>query len=823
MKEWVGLNGTQWKLSAGELRKTCNASVFGFKDTSEIEPVPGIVGQVRALKSIEYGLEVDSRGYNLFLSGPPGSGRVTAAKNLAAKKAAEMPAPDDWCYVFNFDDHDRPNVIQLPGGMGRRFARDIEHLTIRVWSVVPKAFNSEEFEAARNALLSQFYEATGQMYAELEATARKHGLSIARTQSGVTTVPLIDGRPLTIEEFAELTSDEKRELMEPAREVQEKVNESVRVYREMEKNLRERLRLLEQDMARKVLAPYFFTLFDSYRSHRKIVEYLEQMFFDMLENLDVFGDQEDGQNPLLLFKRLERRHILRRYRVNLVVDNADARHAPVVYETNPTYNRLFGSVEYEGEFGVLSTDFTKIRAGAFHRANGGYLILNFYDLIRSFMAWETLKRVLKNREITIESAMKSLSLGGGDTLQPEPIPLNVKVIIIGDPTVHYILRTHDEDFSKLFKIKAEFDTEMDRTESQLHQYAAFIACTVKDEHLLHFTPGAVARVVDYGTWMAEDQDKLSTQFNQLSDVICEASAWAAHTGKTVVEHEDVEHAIEQKIYRSNMIEEKIMEMIEDDLLMIDVTGERIGEINGLAVYSIGDYAFGKPSRITAKTFMGEKGLVNIERETRMSGRVHSKGVLTLNGYLGGKYAQDKPLSLSASVTFEQTYEGVDGDSASSTELYAIISSLAELPIRQGIAVTGSVNQNGEIQPIGGVNEKIEGFFKVCRIKGLNGQQGVMIPRRNVRNLMLSDEVVAAAEKGLFNIWAVETVDQGLELLTGVPAGELEASGEYTKDSVHYRANKRLWQMADSRRAGHDPSGRSREARAIRRMAARRER
>ncbi|MGE5544442.1 MAG: Lon protease family protein, partial [Bacillota bacterium] len=443
----------------------------------------------------------------------------------------------------------------------------------------------------------------------------------------------------------------------------------------------------------------------------------------------------------------------------------------------------------------------------------GYLILNFIDLIRNYMVWDTLKRVLKNREAAIESLYKSLSLGGAETLQPDPIPIDLKVIIIGEPFIYYLLQTHDEDFGELFKVKVEFDTEITRKTEHIMQYCSFISTTCRKENLPHFTKEAVARIIDYGTWLADDQRKLSIAFNRVRDIILEAATWAQYNNHQLVEAEDVERAIKEKVYRSNMLEDKIMKAIEDGTILIEVTGERVGEINGLAVYSIGDHIFGKPSRITAKTFMGEKGVVNIEREVRMSGNIHTKGVLTLGGYLGGQYAQDKPLSLSASVTFEQTYEGIEGDSASSAELYAIISSLAGVPIKQGIAVTGSVNQNGEIQPIGGVNQKILGFFRVCMAKGLTGEQGVIIPRRNIENLMLDEEIIDKVREGQFHIWAIDNVDQGIEILMGIKAGELEPNGDFSRDSVHYLVNRRLREWGEprrrekSRRINH-PTGRS---------------
>lgn len=795
----ISLTRVDLELNADQLRKTCDVKLLSFKDTSEIESLDGVVGQDRAIKALEFGLDIPYQGYNLFLCGPPGTGKTTLARDMAQKRAATRKVPLDWCYVYNFLEPDHPQAIRLPGGTGKKLVRDIDGMINKVKQVLAKVFNGQDFELGKNQILAEFYDETNKLYANAEQAAKKQGFTITRNQNGFASVPLKDGHPITPEEFEGLDETDKIQMMERGRMIQEFINEGIRQYKELERGIKERLRLLEQETARGAIAPLFCVLFDHYRSLRQIVLYLEEMQRDIIENLELFVEQEETQNPLILFKRLDKRHALRRYKVNLVIDNSDRTEAPVIVETNPTFANLFGTIEYEGEFGVLSTDFTKIRGGAIHRANGGYLILNFIDLIRNYMVWETLKRVLKNQEAAIESIYKTLSMGGAETLQPEPIPIELKVIIIGEPFVYYLLRTHDEDFSKLFKIKVEFDTEMARESAHIMDYSSFISTTCRRDNLPHFSNQAVARVVDYGTWLADDQRKLSITFNRVRDIILESATWASYNQHQLVEAEDVEQAIREKVYRSNMLEDKIMETIKDGTIMIEVTGERVGEINGLAVYSIGDHMFGKPSRITAKTFMGEKGVVNIEREVRMSGSIHTKGVLTLGGYLGGQYAQDKPLSLSASVTFEQTYQGVEGDSASSAELYAIISSLAGVPIKQGIAVTGSVNQNGEIQPIGGVNQKISGYFRVCTIKGLNGEQGVIIPRRNIENLMLDEEIVEKVRKGQFHIWAIDNVDQGIEILMDMEAGVQEPHGDFTRDSVHYLVNRRLREWGEPRR------------------------
>jgi len=482
---------------------------------------------------------------------------------------------------------------------------------------------------------------------------------------------------------------------------------------------------------------------------------------------------------------------LRRYQVNHFVDCAGMKHAPVVFESNPTYSNLFGQIEFESEFGVLSTDFTRIKPGAIHRANGGYLVLHIYDIAKNFYVWDKLKRVLRNKEIAVESLNKNLGLGNSETLQPEKIPVDIKLILIGEPIYYFLLYTQDEEFQKLFKIKADFDVEMDRSLIHMKDYARLISSVCSSENLCHFDPGAVARVVDYGSRMAEDQRKLSTLFNKLVEIIYEANGWAKYEKAEVVNAGHVQKAIAEKKYRSAMIEEKIQQQIDQDSLIINVIEHRVGELNGLAVYAMGDYSFGKPVRITAKTFMGEKGLVNIEREIQMSGKIHSKGVLTLSGYMGSQYAQDKNLSLSASLTLEQSYSGIEGDSASSAELYALLSSLAKLPLDQGIAVTGSVNQNGEIQPVGGINQKIEGFFQVCQRKGLNGRQGCIIPKKNLAQLMLDEIVVEAVQSNQFHIWAVESIDEGIEILSGIPAGKRDENGEFPPGTVHYLVDEQL--------------------------------
>ncbi|HHW61157.1 MAG TPA: AAA family ATPase [Syntrophomonadaceae bacterium] len=784
------MSNKQWKLTPRNLTKKCNPSVFNFDSTADVQPLEGIIGQDRAVRSLGFGLDLDHEGYNIYLSGPFGTGKSTLARFMLEKAAKKKKVPSDWVYVNNFHDPESPCVLKLPPGMGNLFRQDINSQIEAMIKQIIKTLEGEEYESKKAAELNRLMEEANNLYVKVEEEARSYGFTISRVQNSVTSIPLKDGEPLSQEDYMNMSDEERTELMRRGTVVQERINEAMRQYKEMEKNTRERIKQAEKEMAEEVCQPYFKKLLDKYGKYNQVQLYLEEMKEDVLSNLNIFIGEEVS-SPLQIFRQMDKKNFLRRYQVNLLVDNADLSCAPVIFENHPTYANLFGQIEYESEFGVLSTDFTKIKGGALHRANGGYLVLHMYDLIKNFYVWDTLKRVLKNQEIVVESLAKNLGLMNTETLQPQPIPVQVKVILIGEPIYYYLLYLQDEEFQKLFKLKVDFDVEMDRTPRHIKEYARFVSSVCVHEGLRHFRPEAVARVVDYGSRMADDQNKLSTLFNRLVEIIYEANAWAGKAGKELVDAEDVERAVEEKHYRAAMLEEKMQEQFARETIMLDVQGAKIGQINGLAVYELGNHTLGKPIRITAKTFMGEKGVINIERETHMSGNIHSKGILILNGYMGSQYAQDKPLTLSALVTLEQSYGGIEGDSASSTELYAILSSLAEVPIKQGIAVTGSINQNGEIQPVGGINYKIEGFYKVCKQKGLTGEQGVIIPRQNISQLMLDEEIIEAVRKKKFSIWAISHIDEGLEILTGLKAGEPDKAGRFPEGSIHYLVDQKL--------------------------------
>ncbi|MDD2585185.1 MAG: ATP-binding protein [Syntrophomonadaceae bacterium] len=791
----------KYKVKARDLRKQCNPSVFKFVSTAEIKPLKGIIGQDRAVNSLSFGLDIENMGYNIYLAGAFGTGKTTLAHEMLDNKARQMPVPPDWVYVYNFQNPDSPRALKIPAGNGAAFKKDVSEQVDKVIEQIVKFFESEDFEYKKNKLLSAFIEETNLMYIQIDEEARTLGFTISRNQSGVNSVPLKeDGETLSQDEYMAMSENERTELMKKGSIVQEKLSNVLRQYKELERNVRIQITELEQETAREAAAPFFDELTKKYHSLHEVEEYLKAMQDDLLENIDDFVKADDESTPYNVFRHMHKRALFRKYQVNLIVDNSDLKHAPVIFETNPTFANLFGQIEYEGEFGILATDFSKIKAGSVHKANGGYLVLHVYDVINNFYIWDTLKRILKNGEIRIESISRMIGISSAESLRPEPISSNLKVILIGESVYYYLLYRYDEEFQKLFKIRADFDTDMQKSRRHIKEYARFISSVCENEKLRHFSPDAVAAVVDYGSRMAEDKEKLTTLFNKLIEIIYESNCWAQYDKAEIVNAGHVKKAIVEKRYRSSMIEDKLQDYINRETLIIDVTSAKIGEINGLAVYEMGDYQFGKPVRITAKTFMGEKGLVNIEREIRLSGSIHSKGVLTLNGYLGAQYARDKRLSLSASLTFEQSYQGIEGDSASSAELYAILSSLAEIPLKQGIAVTGSVNQNGEIQPVGGVNQKIEGFFRVCQDKGIDGKQGVIIPQQNIRDLMLDDEIVAAVKNKTFSIWAIKHVDEGLEILSGIQAGKRGESGTFTPGSFHYLADNRLREWSAKRKA-----------------------
>lgn len=784
------------KLPPESLRWICNPREFEFNTTEEVQPLEGTIGQERALRAIDFGLGLESQGFNIYILGESGTGKTTTINKILEMRAMKEKVPDDWCYVYNFDDPDRPKTMSLTPGMGIILQKDMDELINILKAEIPKIFESKEYEKHRNQILEEYQEKSKELLSKIEVEATKKGFTLRKTATGIILAPIKNGgETLSQDEFGALEEDRRRRLEELSKELQEKLNDALRLAREGEKELKEKISKLERDAALTVVDQLITELESKYRLYPEILKYFEDVKEDILVNLEDFKAPEEAIPSLPFLKMPKSEPSFNRYKINVLVNNSGAQGAPVVIETNPTYLNLFGRIEHKIQYGIAITDFTMIKAGSVHRANGGYLVVNALDLLRNIFVWDALKRMIKNREIKIEDIWEQYRLISTVTLKPEPIPLNIKVVLLGSPYLYYLLYNLDEDYKKLFKVKADFDNRMMRTKENLLKYASFISARCREENLRHFDRTGVAKVIEYGVRLAEDQKRLSAKFFNIADIVREANYWASQDGNSYITARHVEKALEEKIYRCNKIEERIQELIDEGTIMVDVDGAVVGQVNGIAVIDLGDYSFGKPSRITAKTYTGKAGVVNIERETKMSGRIHDKAHMILTGYLGGKFSQELPLTLSASICFEQLYEEVEGDSATCTELYALLSSLSGLPIKQGIAVTGSMNQRGEVQPVGGINEKIEGFFEVCKLGGLTGEQGVIIPERNVKNLMLKEAVVEAVRDGKFYIYPIGDIDEGIEILTGVDAGKKREDGIYPEGTVNYLVDKRLRDIA----------------------------
>jgi lon-related putative ATP-dependent protease len=791
------------ELRPEELRRTCDPNQFSFKSTSELEELSEIIGQDRAARAIDFGIEIPCPGYNIYALGPSGSGRATVIEDFLQRKAASGTPPDSWAYVNNFDDPYQPLALCMPSDKGCVIRDEVDALLDDLRTELPRAFESEQYQQHSSAIGRKLEEDRTSKLKSLEAKMIERGFALLTTPMGLVIAPVLNGEVLNREQYDKLPEEKKSQLEEYRPELQGELEKTLREVRSLERDAKARLHKLDEETAAFTIGHHFESLRTKYADVSGLIKFLDAVQKDILTKVEEFkkdsssadeGASAAGEGPFAFMARF-RRSPFEKYRINVIVDSSEVNGAPVIHESNPSYHNLLGRVEHRAEFGTLVTDYSAIKAGALHRANGGYLIVDVLDMLRNPLAWEGLKRALRNREIKIEEMAQQLSLIATATLAPEPIPLDVKVVLIGDPTTYYLLYNLDEDFQELFKVKADFAADMDWSSDNLEKVALFVHDRCQEGKLRHFELGAVAKVVEHAARMVEDQEKLSTRFGLIKDVIHEASYWAGRNDHELVTAEDVQEAIREKVYRANQIEERIREQIDKGVIMVDTEGEVMGQVNGLSIIDLGDYYFGRPSRITAQTFMGRAGVVNIEREAKMSGSIHDKGVMILSGYLGGKYAQDKPLNLSASICFEQSYGAVDGDSASSTELYALLSRLSGLPIRQSFAVTGSVNQRGEVQPVGGVTRKIEGFYDVCRIKGNAGEQGVIMPEQNVKNLMLREDVVQAVREGKFHIYAVETIDDGIGILTGRDAGERQEDGSYPEGTVNYLVDEQLKELA----------------------------
>jgi len=790
------------ELPPEKLRFECPPGKVECKTSEELAPLEGIVGQDRALKALIFGVEMRGKGFNIFAAGPPVTGKRPAARSYLEKIAKTRPTPPDWCYVNNFQNPYEPKVLKLPAGKAKIFQKDLKNLIDQVKRAVPAALQSEEFAARSNSITKKSVEERDRILNELNDVAKQSSYAVRMNQLGIGIVPMRAGKPVSQEEFDALPATVKKKFEQSRETVRNALDKAGKQVNELEARTLDELKKLRDDTVHYAIGGLISTLTSRYQDQPDVIHYLDDLRDDILENTELFTQsvtvqqKKDDDSPPSLAEGGLSDLLFRRYQVNVIVDNYGLNGAPVIVEDNPTVTNLLGRIENEAKFGTLSTDFTLIKGGSIHRANGGFLILGARELLTSQLSYESLKRALQSGTIAIEETGQRLGIASTKSLIPQPIPLNVKIILAGEHQLYQALYVADPDFGLLFKVKAHFDDTIDRDDENMKTYGRFVHTLCENERLNHLEAAAIAKVVEYGSRLAEDQTKLSTKFPQIADLVREANLYASQDASKYIKDTHILRALQEKIYRSNLLDEKTKEMIERGIILIDTAGTKTGQVNGLSVISLGDFDFGQPSRITVSVGLGREGVIDIERQARLGGQTHTKGVLIISGYLEDKYARDKPLSVSCRLVFEQSYGGVDGDSASSTELYAILSALSDLPIKQNFAVTGSVNQKGEVQAIGGVNEKIEGFYHTCKAKGLKGDEGVLIPKSNVQHLMLSEEVVDAVKQGRFHIYPVSTIDEGIEILTGVRAGVLKNDGNYEGDTVHFKVKKRLDEMAE---------------------------
>ncbi len=776
------------------LKKIVNLDKYKFETTADLKSLSSVIGQERAVSSINFALEIEDTGYNLFVTGSYGTGRTTIVSDLLNQAAQNRPAPSDWVFVYNFDSIDEPKALELPSGQANLFKKRLNRMMTKLKDDLRKAFDSKSYSERRNEVINDYQSRKQEMFNVIEKEAVSRDLRIKSSSVGFMTIPQKDDKTISAKDFEQLPEEEQKTINENITFIQKQLQEMVRKVNQLDREQAEQVEELDETVARFVVDNHFVPLIETYDHCPDVKIYLHDAADDIIKNVgEIIGlPSEEGNSPEA---HSSFPYKLNKYEVNVIIDNSRQKGAPVIYETNPTYNNLFGRLEKKSFQGYIYTDFTMIKSGSLLSANGGYLILDADQLLKHSFAYEALKRALRSRMLRLEDVNTFSGYSSTVSLRPDPVPLNVKVVLIGQVSIFRLLHYHDEEFRKIFKVRADFDVEVKETNHSLEQYIRFITRVVKEENLLHMDRDGITAVIEYGHRLSDHQQKLSIRFGELVKIIREASFWAKKHEKEIISREDVEYAIKTKIYRHDLVEEKVHESITNKVINVQVKGSEIGQINGLAVYDLGDYSFGRPSRITINTYLGTRGIINIEREAKMSGRIHDKGVLVLSGYFSQTFGTHMPLSFSASIVFEQNYGTIDGDSASSTELYGLLSSLSQVPVNQGIAVTGSVNQKGEVQAIGGVNEKIEGFFKVCTSRGLSGEQGVIIPKSNVKNLMLNSEVIEAVKKGKFHIWSVDNIEDGMKILTGKSCGRKHKNGSYTKDSIFDMVQQRLIEFA----------------------------
>lgn len=810
-------------LNASDLRWSVDPEDVSFETTDDLETLDGIVGQERAQEAIEFGIGIDKEGYNLFALGPPAMGKHDVVERYLNTRADEEEQPSDWCYVHNFDEEKEPNYLKLPAGRGTELSDDMEQLVEELKAVIPAAFESEDYQTRKQAIDEEFHEKQESTFEELRQEAEEEGITVIRTPAGIALAPVKDGEVVPPDEFDQLPDEEREEVEEKIKDLQRRFEDALKEVPRWERKRREKLKELNREVTQFAVEDAFAELREAYSDLEVVQSYLDAVEEDVVENASDFvqamrmeqmeqqaqmpqqqgpGGQQGGGNPMQMAAMQQQMggkgpsDSFRRYEVNVLVDNSETEGAPVVYEDNPTLENLIGRTEYVAQFGALQTDFNLIRDGALHRANGGYLVLDARKVLMNRLSWEQLKRALFSDEVKIESTREIMGLAQTVSLEPEPIPLDVKIVLIGGRRLYYLLSQHDPEFSELFKVSVDFEEEMDRTDESSEVYAEMIATHVESEDLRPFDASAVSRVMAKSSRLAEDQEKLSTRTEKIKDLMREADYWAGEADREQVVAEDVQQAIDAHRRRNGRIEDKMKEYIDRETILIDTDDEVVGQINGLSVLKMDDFSFGRPNRITARTRMGSGEVVDIEREVELGGPIHSKGVLILSGFLGARYAEEQPLSLSASLVFEQSYGGIEGDSASLAETCALLSALSDVPIRQDMAITGSMNQHGRVQAIGGVNDKIEGFFEVCDQRGLTGDQGVVIPQSNVKNLMLNDRVTEAVEAGEFHVYAVEDIDEAIELMMDREAGEPDDDGTFPEGTVNRMVRERLTELAE---------------------------
>ena len=788
------------ELGYKELKLTCDPKNFSFETTDDLEPISTGIGQERGIKALEFGINVDINGYNVYVEGPYGVGKTAYVKNYLNIVSKKKKVPNDWCYVYNFDNPNEPVAISLPAGQGKEFRHTMDSFINDIKVDIKNTFSNEDFEKERN-LIKQEYETKRNLLMEkLNQKSAQYGFTVKSAQNGIYMMPILNGKTIAEEEFNNLDEATKKEFEDKSTIVQQHIMEAIGQIKSIERESEKRIQDWQSNIALLTINAHINLIKSKYKRNKKINHFLDSIKKDILKNINLFTADEKALEGKLQGPQAAHPEIYKpwlNYRVNLFIDNSKLEGAPVVADTNYSYHNIFGKLEYENYYGTLKTDYTMLKPGLLHIANGGYLVFQANDLLTNSLCYDALKKVLRSKTLGIENAADPRSSMVMISLKPEPIPLSLKVILIGDENIYQTLLAMDPDFRKLFKIKVEFADDAPLNKDNMVKLARFVKGYCEHEGLPPLDANAMAKLIEYASKLADNQEKLSTRFTDLSVIVGEASTWAKLAKSKVITQEFITKALEEKIDRVKKYDERYMEMIKDDTLLIDTSGAKVGQINGLTIINVGDYTFGKPVKITANTYTGKNGIINIEREVELSGSSHSKGILILSGYLGEMFAQDMPLSLTASICFEQLYSGVDGDSASSTELYALLSSLANIPINQSFAVTGSVNQKGEIQPIGGVNDKIEGFYQVCKMRGLDGSHSVIIPKQNIRNLNLSDEVVNSVKNGKFHIYAISTIDEGIELLTGVPAGSKDENGNFPAGTVNYLVYNKLKKYADA--------------------------